>query len=924
MYKITVFLLLCIMLPLSVFAQNKVFNRTVCGKVVMKSAQEEALHDVEYANVALLLLPDSAFVAGTTSDDKGEFCLKANCDFSKKYLLRASFIGCASAYMEIAGKEKDVKAGTLTLQEDAETLREVVVTAVMQPVEQKGDTTVYNTEAYKIPDGAYLEALIRRIPGLSFDPKTKSIEYKGEKISEITVNGKEFFKGNTRVALENLPAHFVSRLKVYDKATEEEEMTGVKGPEKNYVLDLQTKKSVTGTLMAGIEGGYGTKNKYDAKGQAFNFKENGENLGIVGSFGNRNFTSLYDGNRAGHLSGNVSRKIGEDIHVSTNVGYNHTKTGNVSTSRNELYLTEQNQYSIAERTQENLQNSFYSSMNFLWNIDKKTMFHFTGGGNMSWSDNTSEAHTAKFNDNPGLGLLNPFQGFEQTDKRIRMNETLQNNSGASNNKGYNVYTSLIRKLSEEGSSLGISYSLYHTKQKNDVFKTSRTTFFQLQDVLGRDSVDWQHQYQDAPTRSVNHDLRLDYTWRFNKKNSLQLSYAFGLQQEKQSQQVYDLVGLTKEENVTDLPEGYESYRIDSLSNYRNSRTLKHAISLNYSYEGEVWKMYGGVTLTPQHRTLNQTDGSHVVDTLGNSVEWMPSLAVQYNKNGYDIGIRYNGNTRQPSLYDLMAPTVYHSSVYISRSNPNLKASYQHYLNFSFSNYAKGISAYIVCNQEFNGVTPATLYNPNTGGQETYPVNINGNWSVMGSSNYEKRLGSFKLAARTGGNYNHNVGLINENGGSELKESVTRASGINAFGEVSYLPSWGNIDLNGSWDFQQYKNQLSVLENSNTYTRTYTLGAVVSAQLPAHFQIDSDFAYCIRGGSYLDNDNENEALWNIKVTWKFGKERRAEVSAIWADILSQRKSLQRSATSNGFYESYAEQLRSYFMVSLRYKFNRMNN
>ncbi len=924
MYKIIVFLLPCLIFSLSAFPQGKSFNRIVTGKVMMKSVQRDTLRNVEYANVALLLLPDSAFVAGATSDEKGEFCLKANCDFSKKYLLCTSSIGCASTYMEITGKEKNVEVGTLILLEDAETLCEVIVTAIMQPMEQKKDTMVYNTEAYKVPNGAYLETLIRRIPGLSFDPKTKVIEYKGEKISEIIVNGKEFFKGDIRVALENLPAHFVSRLKVYDKATEEEEMTGVKGPEKNYVLDLQTKKNMTGTLMTNIEGGYGTKDKYEVKGQAFNFKENGENLGVVGSFGNRNFTSLYDGNRAGLLSGNVSRKIGEYIQVSANLGYNHTKTGNVSTSRNELYLAKQNQYSIAERTQESLQNSFYSSLNFLWNIDKKTMFNFTGGGNTNLSDNGSEVHTAKFNDNPELGLLNPFQGFEQTDKRIRMNETLQNNSSTSNNKGYNVYTSLIRKLSEEGGSLGVSYSLYQTKQKNGVFKTSRTTFFQLQDVLGRDSVDWQHQYQDAPTRSVNHNLRLDYTWRFNKENSLQVSYAFGVHQEKQLQQVYDLVELNKVGNMADLPERYESYRIDSLSNYRNSRILKYAVSLNYSYEGKVWKMYGGLTFTPQHRTLNQTDGSHVVDTLRNSIEWMPSLAVQYNKNGYDIDVRYNGNTRQPSLYDLLAPTVYHSSVYISRSNLNLKASYQHYLNLSFSNCIKGISAYIVCNQEFNGITPVTLYNLSTGGMETYPVNINGNWNVRGSSNYEKRLGNFKLATRVGGNYNHNVGLVNEYGGGELKESVTRASGINAFSGISYLPLWGNIDLNGSWDFQQYKNQLSVLDNSNTYTRTFTLETLVSAQLPAHFQLDSDFTYCIRSGSYLDSGDENEVLWNIKVTWKFGKEHRAEIFALWADILSQRKSFQRSATSNGFYENYTEQLRSYFMVSLRYKFNKMNN
>ena len=97
---------------------------------------------------------------------------------------------------------------------------------------------------------------------------------------------------------------------------------------------------------------------------------------------------------------------------------------------------------------------------------------------------------------------------------------------------------------------------------------------------------------------------------------------------------------------------------------------------------------------------------------------MPTFFVQYNKNDYDLSIRYNGSTRQPSLYDLMAPTVYYSAVYISRSNPNLKATYQHYLNLSFSNYTKGISAYVTCSQELNGITQATLYNPQTGGQET--------------------------------------------------------------------------------------------------------------------------------------------------------------------------------------------------------------
>ena len=81
---------------------------------------------------------------------------------------------------------------------------------------------------------------------------------------------------------------------------------------------------------------------------------------------------------------------------------------------------------------------------------------------------------------------------------------------------------------------------------------------------------------------------------------------------------------------------------------------------------------------------------------------------------------------------------------------------------------------------------------------------------MGNSNYERRIVNLKLAGRAGGNYSHNVGLINEDGGKELKKSVTHTSGINAFVGVSYLPSWGNIDLNGTWDFQHFRNSLNTL------------------------------------------------------------------------------------------------------------------
>ena len=80
---------------------------------------------------------------------------------------------------------------------------------------------------------------------------------------------------------------------------------------------------------------------------------------------------------------------------------------------------------------------------------------------------------------------------------------------------------MIHQFSEEGNSLGISYSLYRNRQDNDAYKTFSTTFYQLQDISGRDSTDLQHQYQDSPGQSGNHEIRADYTWRITKKNNLQ-------------------------------------------------------------------------------------------------------------------------------------------------------------------------------------------------------------------------------------------------------------------------------------------------------------------------------------------------------------------------------------------------------------------
>lgn len=140
-------------------------------------------------------------------------------------------------------------------------LGEVVVTAAMKEVEMKGDTTVINANAFQTPEGAYLEELLKRVPGLEYEKQNKTITYNGLPIHEINVNGESFFGGNSTLALENLPAKLVSKIKVYDKRSELEKITKVRKGGENYVLDLQTKREFNGTLITSAGIGSITRNK---------------------------------------------------------------------------------------------------------------------------------------------------------------------------------------------------------------------------------------------------------------------------------------------------------------------------------------------------------------------------------------------------------------------------------------------------------------------------------------------------------------------------------------------------------------------------------------------------------------------------------------------------------------------------------------
>ena len=898
------------------YAQHQV----VTGRLVLSDKQgaEEAL---PYANVAVLGLPDSALVKGTSSDKNGQFSLAFLRKPETEYALKASFTGCMPLAVALDSEADTIRLGTLRMRDDALRLSEVVVTAPLKAVEQKGDTTVYNVAAYPTPEGSYLEALVRRIPGLSYDPKTHEMKFNGYPIQEITVNGKDFFKGNKDVVLDNLPVKFISQLKVYDKPTEQEEKTGMKSNEKNYVLDLKTKREFNGSLLTYAEAGYGTYKRRDLNGRMMRFKESGDNFMVNARSTNRNFTSADEDNILNSVNLSASKKVKEGLDVSGNVNYSYNRNGSQSGTYNEQYLSNGNQYALAESDQWGKNRNVNGHLNVNWEINKRTSLIFSASGRYSHSRNQSESRTATFNARPEADTKNPFAHIGDVDKATWINDNRQQSLSQDNNMDYDLRLEVVQKIGEKDDFLSFDLNHGYRKGTQHGYTLSSIDYYQLQNAAGGDSLYYQNQYRRTPQSSMNDEAHIAYTHAFNKKNRLQLSYGLEREYEKLDGATYDLSPFEADQPALGvLPEGYGEGEIDSLRTRSHSRTLRHNVSLNYNYTSETWGVVASVGMSPQRRSIEQATGEHRADTVARSIEWRSQLSLSYQQEGSYFVLSYNGNTSQPGLEDMVSPTDYSSPLYIRRSNPHLRPSYRHSVYAVFSNFQEGISTSLSWNQTFNSVTRATLYNKETGGRETMPVNINGNWNLMGNGSYDKRIKQFHFMLRASGGYNRNVSLINEDASQNVnRRSVTGATSLSSNIRLAYLPAWGNIDLTGEWSFYQSKNSL---QGRNTYTRNYTCGVESSVNLPLHFIVSTDAGYTFRSGTGMSGTDNNELLWNLKVSWKFLKEKRGELSVYWADILSQRKSFMRYASATAFSERYEEQLRGYVLFSFAYRFERM--
>ena len=120
-------------------------------------------------------------------------------------------------------------------------LSEVAITGVVARVQMINDTAMFNSAAYKLPEGSSVEDLIRKLPGVKIS-EDGTITVNGKVVQQIKVNDKVFWTDDKTITLNQLTADMIEKVKAYDKASDMNRQTGIDDGMEATVLDMDLAK----------------------------------------------------------------------------------------------------------------------------------------------------------------------------------------------------------------------------------------------------------------------------------------------------------------------------------------------------------------------------------------------------------------------------------------------------------------------------------------------------------------------------------------------------------------------------------------------------------------------------------------------------------------------------------------------------------
>ncbi len=920
---------------LSAFSQTK--NITVSGRVV-----DETKEPVVQATIQLLNLPDSTYAAGIATTGSGSFVLpkvKAG-----KYVLKISYIGYKTKYvpLQLSASATTKRLGTLELDTDAMMLAETVITAEAPQVQIVEDTVAFNSSAYRTPQGAMLEELVKKLPGAEVDDDG-NVKINGKDVSKILVNGKEFFGGDVATGLKNLPVDMIDKLKTYDKKSDLARITGIDDGEEETVLDLTVKKGMNQGLFGNFDLGGGTEDRYTGRAMVNYFRDRTQ-VSLIARANNVNDQGFSGGGGGPRWRRNngltTSKEIGlnfatetDKIELGGSARYNYRGNDVYSDGYSENFLNNSSSFNNSRSRSNTLNTNFRADFRMEWRPDTLTNIIFRPDVAYTKTTSTSNSLSGTFNDDPYAVVDRPndyldLEALAKADilsdedplKDIRVNTSNSESSSKSNSLSANATLQLNRKLNSKGRNITFRGRFTYGDTDNDQYSSSDTRYF-----LSDAEDDVIRRYITTPSSNYSYSGQLTYSEPIARATFLQFSYQFKYSYSESDKSTYDLTSFGWEMG-NPLPGDYLNSKDMEQSKYAEYKTYAHDAMVGLRFIRPLYQLNVGMSFQPQNTKLAYLKGE--TDTIANRsvFNFAPNvdLRLRFSKVS-QLRLTYRGRSSQPSMENLLPVVDNSNPLNITMGNPGLKPSFTHSLRVFYNTFnadkQRSIFSHVNFSATQNSISNSRTYDESTGGWTSMPKNINGNWNAFGMFGINTALKNKKFTIGSFSNlrYTNNVGYLTSGSDADAIEQKNTTTDF-TFDERlngAYRNGWFEFGLNGTFSYTIEKDKLTPSNNQKPYTFSY--GANTSITMPWNMTLNTNIANQSRRGYRDSSMNRNELIWNAQLSQTFLKG-NATVSFEMYDILHQQSNISRSLTANGRSVYEYNGVNSYCMLHFTYRLN----
>ena len=925
------------------FAQNRGQGRgkvTISGTVLDKEDNSSVMQ----ATVQLLSLPDSTMAVGNVTNNDGVFSVSAR---PGKYVLKISYVGYLSYLkpLQLTSSKPSINLGKIMLETDAILLNEAVVTAEAPQVTVAGDTLGYNASAYRTSEGAMLEELVKKLPGAEVDDDG-NVKINGKEVKKLMVDGKEFFGGDVKTGLQNLPVNMIEKINAYDRQSDNARITGIDDGEEETVLDLTVKKGMNQGWIGNMDGGIGTEDRYSASANVNRFASNSEKssqLSFIGRANNVNDQRFGGGGGPMWRRNNgltTSKLLGLNYAIETkkvdfgaSVRYNYRKNDVQSLGQVENFLLGQanSSYSTSKSASLSRNQNLNGHLRFEWRPDSLTTFFMRGS--LSWGDSESASNSlsATYNSDPFAIVTNPYMylDFDSDENEkldaVRVNASDNASLSDGNSLSANLNMQVTRKLNDKGRNVSLRVRGNYGENESDRYSNNITRYYGDGIITVEDTI---RRYITTPTNNYSVSTEVSYSEPLADRVYLQFSYNFQYGYNESDNSTYDLMNAKDRLNfiLGILPNDFSGSWIDpEQSKYAEYKKFNHDARVTFRVNRDTWRLSAGMAFRPQNTKLSYKKGDYQVDTTRNVFNFSPEIDFRYQpQKQTQLRFSYRGRSSDPSMENLLPITDNSNPLNIRTGNPGLKPSFSHNLSMNFNTFnmdaQRGIFSHVNGSFTQNAISNIRKYNATTGGWTTMPENINGNWNVFGMFGINtafKNNKKFTIGTFTNASYNNHVGYITTGEMKDAQKNTTTALSLGERLNGAYRNDWIEIGLNGSLNYTFEKDKLNPQNDQEPYTFSY--GGNLQIYTPWKMTISTNMVNQARRGYSDASMNRNELIWNAQVAQSFLKG-SLTVSLEWNDILKEQSNITRSYSSSGSSVYTYNGVNSYGMIRAIYRFN----